>query len=83
MERRGGAGVLARPLNGPGEGPFRAPIKAGLRGLPWDARPLRRKGLRLPAHHTVVFIKNFGTFHTRLHTFCFGPYWPGVAAIGG
>jgi hypothetical protein len=47
----GGARGLRGPTNGPGEGPFRAPYKAGLRGLPWDARPLRRKGLRLPALH--------------------------------
>ena len=50
MERREAPGAGEAPY-GPYEGPFRAPYKAGLRGLPWDARPLRRKGLRLPALH--------------------------------
>jgi hypothetical protein len=50
MERREAPGAGEAPY-GPYEGPFRAPYKAGLRGLPWDARPLRRKGLCLPALH--------------------------------
>jgi hypothetical protein len=50
MERREAPGACEAPY-GLCESPFRAPIKAGLRGLPWDARPLRRKGLRLPALH--------------------------------
>ena|SRR6478752_4114252 len=39
MERREAPGVGETPY-GPCEGPFRAPYRAGLRGLPWDARPL-------------------------------------------
>ena len=38
MERREAPGVGETPYR-PCEGPFRAPYRAGLRGLPWDARP--------------------------------------------
>jgi hypothetical protein len=56
MERREAPGACEAPY-GLCESPFRAPIKAGLRGLPWDARPQGRRGLRLPALHqpTLAF----------------------------
>src|SRR3954452_18877108 len=38
MERREAPGACETPY-GPCEGPLRAPIKAGLRRLPWDSNP--------------------------------------------
>jgi hypothetical protein len=54
MERREATGACEAPPTDLARVRSARLFKAGLRGLPWDARPLRRKGLRLPALHQPI-----------------------------